>query len=513
MMQIALLSVSFAICFWATFKGMVDVWLTKDDYSHAFLIPPIALYLIWQRRNSLKNAEIKSCWLGLIPVVFLLLVVITGIMGSSPKITRPSIPLLLLVLTLFCYGPEVTKIMLFPILFLFFMIPFPPLIHSRLTWSLKLLSSKIALVLLHLSGLPAYGEGNIIDIGYTQLEVVDACSGLRYVYPLIAMGVIYSYFFQRKMWKRIVLVVSTIPLAVLMNSLRIAVTGILTEKWSPQTAEGFFHAFSGWLIFIVALAGLFIMNFFLNMLVPEETVQDDKTGEEKVGTEKRKGGDILKNNGPVLLSGAMLFGVFLLSLSVGGIPPVTLAKGIDEFPLVINEWHGRKNLVDPEIIERSGAEEAFEANYVKGGIEFVNLYIGYRGSAFLESENFFHIPDICLPSAGWTTFHKSTRPIDMHPYFIKFRVKELVTEKLHGKNLVYYWFQTNKRVAHNVDLNRLHLAIHAILRDNTPDVFVRVITSVGRKEALSSAQERLDRFVREMEPVLTKFLQKVEGES
>jgi len=510
-LQTLLLGSAFLLCYWSTFTGIVHVWLTNDDYSHGFLILPVALYLAWTKRTQLRETRIEPYWPALGLFLFITLVAVYGILGSSPSAVRLTLPLMLLTIVLFCYGKGLSRLLLLPILFLFFMIPVPANIHSRLTWLLKLLSSQLALVFLRAFGISVYAEGNIIDLGYTQLQVMDACSGLRYIYSLLALALIYGYFFQRSWWKRVILLLSTVPMALIMNSFRITITGLVAEKWSPKVAEGFFHGFSGLLIFLVAVGFLYILNFLLNLLGSKESANPDPRGQNPGRPNRPSPPAIINsqsrdNKVPVVLASALLLSVSLLSYSVGTMPPIRLTRGIEHFPLVIKEWQGRKNFIDPEIIRRSGAEEAFDATYINNRGEAINLYLGYRGSAFLESRGFFHSPDICLPAGGWRIKEKSLHLIEGIPYFKKFKVKRLVVEKLYMRKLVYYWFQTYKKVAYDVNINRFHLAWHAIRRDNTPDVFVRVITPIESETAIDRAEERMDGFVRQLEDILVAFL-------
>ena len=150
------------------------------------------------------------------------------------------------------------KAIWFPSVFIMAMFPPPNFFHHNLTLRLKIISSQLGVWMLQTYGMSAYREGNVIDLGFTQLQVVDACSGLRYLYPLIIMAILLSYFYKAAWWKKVLLVLSAIPLTIITNSLRIAMTGVLYEIWGSTVAEDFFHGFSGWLIFIFGLAVLLL---------------------------------------------------------------------------------------------------------------------------------------------------------------------------------------------------------------------------------------------------------------
>jgi exosortase D (VPLPA-CTERM-specific) len=166
-------------------------------------------------------------------------------------------------------GFEKLKTILFPLLFCLLMFPLPNFIHSRITLQLKLIATKIGVWMMQVYGMSAYREGNVIDLGFTQLQVVDACSGLRYLIPMIVLSILVAYFYHGRLWKKIFLVLSSIPLTIFSNSLRIALTGILSERFGTRAIEGFFHDFEGWLIFMITLALLLLEIWILNKFFPE----------------------------------------------------------------------------------------------------------------------------------------------------------------------------------------------------------------------------------------------------
>ena len=164
----------------------------------------------------------------------------------------------------FCFTDGGFGNLAFPLLILAFIVPLPPYINRILTFQLKLAASEIATFMLRLSGVSVFLDGNIIDLGITQLQVVEACSGLRYLMPLFLLALLIGYFFTKGWWRNGVLVMLVIPLSVFFNSLRIWMSGILTVKGHPELVENFFHDFSGWVIFMIAGAILFGVTRILN---------------------------------------------------------------------------------------------------------------------------------------------------------------------------------------------------------------------------------------------------------
>lgn len=501
---------AFVIGYYGTFWGMIKTWMKNEDYTYAFAIPPVAGYIIWQRRHLIAQTRIETDWIGGVFFAIFLAFSLYGVLGSSPSAVRPAIPLVILSLILFCYGRQMLKVLAFPVALLVFMIPLPTLVQNQIGFPLQLLSTQLGEYILRLTGVTVFVEGNIIDLGVTQLQVVEACSGLRYMLPLLALGVVFSHFFEHVRWKQIVLTLSTIPTAIICNGLRIGITGFLAQNYNLRIAEGFFHGFSGWLIFVFALCVLFAIYATLRLLFPSSSEEN----EGPVSPNDRLPASHSTRHGmAVIVSAVLLIFVGLLSYATAALPPVRINNGFTQFPLKINGWHGRVENMDSKIIQLSGAEDAFNGIYRFSAENIVSLYIGYRASPFNESENFFHSPNICLPSLGWQTLTMSAHEISEVPGFDRIVVRKMLIEKMGYRQLVYYWFQTKSRVSSNVNVNRLHLTLHALRRDNTHDLFIRPITPLMPGETVESASVRLDQFVRVMMDALLKFLSAKQGVS
>lgn len=513
LMGILLLVASFLFCYRHVIVGLYQVWSTDENYSYAFLIPFISAYLIWEKRKLIAQTPVRTHWLGGAFFLFFLLVSIYGILGSSPSAVRPAIPLAILSITLFCFGKEMLKRLALPLTLLIFMIPLPTLFGTLIGNRLKLVSTRLGEIILRLTGVTVFVEGNIIDLGVTRLQVVDACNGLRYILPLLALGVLFAYFFEKSRWKQVVLVFSTIPIAVITNGIRIGITGILAERYGQKVADGFFHGFSGWLIFMFAFFMLFVFHFTLKAIFKTQTghnQEDHKTVDTK--KHSHKGGKLpetgWKHIGrlPVLLCSVCLLLVGILSFATGELPPLRIKGSLASFPMVIEGWKGNIQRIEPDMVIKSGAQDALSAQYKDASGRMISLYIGYRESPFNESENFFHSPHVCLPSSGLKTLAFDTHRISNIPKFGDITVRRMVSERMGQRHLVYYWFQTKSQTSFDVNINRFHLAMHALTRDNTHDLFIRPITVLEKGETLEQAEARLDGFVRIMTGALLEFL-------
>ncbi len=504
---IALLVV-FIVAYWVPLKTMAGRWWTDDDYSYGFFIPIVSMYLFWDNRRALKGVSFANAWTVLPFLILSVLVSLYGILGSSGNIAMPIIPILVILFAAFCFGTSFTKSFFLPLAFLIFMIPVPDIVERYLGLFLKSVSTRAGASIIGLFNIPVHVSGNVIDLGVSQLQVVDACSGMRGVFALLALGVIYAYFFEKAPWKRIVSVLATMPIAVAANALRIGITGILTEHYGGAMAEGFFHGFSGWILFVVAFAFLFVIGRVLRFFPPKTSSPSKQARDEQAGPEasQRTGTRSNINRGFVICL-VVLALVGLVTLSTKALPPIKIRGDLKSFPLEFSRWQGRSEPVDPEIIVQSGAEEAFSGVYGNDEYGAVSLYLGYRSTAFLSSGNFFHSPTVCLPSSGWTDLETSTHTIENVPRFNRLVVTEMVIANAGARQLVYFWFQTKDQATPDKNVNRFHLAMHALRRDNTHDLFIRPIAPIGPNEKIEDAEKRMDRFVSDMMAALFTFLQ------
>lgn len=262
---LAVLAVMIAILYAGTLVRLFSDWLHDPNYSHGLLVAPFSAYLVWRKRGALRLLPIRPTSWGLAGIVGALVMLVAGKLGAELFISRSSLVLLIAAIVLFFAGWRWLRALAFPLAFLFFMIPIPAIIFDQISLPLQFFASHVASSLLALTGVPVLREGNVIHLPAMTLEVAQACSGIRSLISLLALAVIYGYFLESSLWRRVVLAASAVPIAVLANALRIMGTGMLVEYWSPEWATGFFHAFSGWLVFFVALLLLFAFHSLLHV--------------------------------------------------------------------------------------------------------------------------------------------------------------------------------------------------------------------------------------------------------
>jgi exosortase A len=264
LLKSAILAACLVLLYFRVLQGLVSDWIHLPDFSHGFLIPIVSLYLVYERRKQYSVLSPSSNWAGLPLLFFGVMLLLLGNLATEYFTMRFSILVVLGGIILFLLGKEFLKTLLFPIGFLIFMIPIPSVLMDRITFPMQLFASKVAARSLYLIGIPVLREGNIIQLANTSLEVAEACSGIRSLISLLALSVVFAYFSQNTTWKRILLVLSTFPIAIIANAARVTGTGILANYYGDKVAQGFFHGFSGWILFVVAFVCLFIVGGLLS---------------------------------------------------------------------------------------------------------------------------------------------------------------------------------------------------------------------------------------------------------
>lgn len=242
---------------------MTDLWVNDENYGHGLLVPLISLYLIWQRRDNIRSLVQPGSWLGLVLVGVGILLYVVGELATVYLLLHLSFWCVLVGLLVACLGRPAVTVMAFPLGYLLTAVPLPQFLYQGLSGKLQLISSALGVGCLQFLGITAFRDGNVIDLGPIQLQVVDACSGLRYLFPLATLALLCAYLFNDRMWKRVLLFLSSLPISILLNGFRIGMIGVLVEHFGQGAAEGFYHLFEGWVLFMVSLAILVLEMWLL----------------------------------------------------------------------------------------------------------------------------------------------------------------------------------------------------------------------------------------------------------
>jgi exosortase len=263
---VAAVAVSIVALYAQTLTSLARQWASDDDFSHGFFVIPIAAYFVWERRAAFIQAPARPALLGLVLTATSLLVFIAGQFGAELYLTRVSLIGVVAGAVLFLGGWKRLWIVLFPLAFLLLMIPLPSIIFNQITFPLQGIASQAGEVVIAAAGVPVLREGNILHVPGRALEVAEACSGIRSLMSLLMLAIVLGYFTERRTGGRVAIALAAIPIAILANAARVAGTGLAAYWVSPEAAEGFFHTFSGWMVFVVALGGLLALQRLLEMV-------------------------------------------------------------------------------------------------------------------------------------------------------------------------------------------------------------------------------------------------------
>ena len=259
----AAVSTSLLVCIavliaFAAFSGgllqLVERWSRQEEYSHGFLIPFVVAWMLWSRRDALVASVGQPSWTGPAAIFIAAIMLIVGELSAFFLLLQVGFVVALLGIVLSFGGTSLLRVTFIPLAFLVFAIPLPYFLDAELSFRLQLISSELGAFFIRMFGVPVYLTGNVIDLGNYKLQVVEACSGLRYLYPLVSLGFLAAYLFQAPLWQRTLVFLSAIPITILMNSFRIGMVGLLVDRWGIAQAEGLLHFFEGWVIFIACAA-------------------------------------------------------------------------------------------------------------------------------------------------------------------------------------------------------------------------------------------------------------------
>jgi len=499
---LAVLAGAFCLQYYAVFENLLKRW--SKDFEYCYLVPFIFLYLLYTNRESLKGSERSPALSGLIVIGFSGVLYLAGELGSIETLTYVAIWAAIVGLSFLLLGIGMTKSLAFPFLILAFIVPLPPFLNQLFTFKLKLISSGLSVNMMQAVGLSAYREGNIIDVGLTQLQVVDACSGLRYVYPLLLISLLFGYFFHKKWWERLIILFATIPISIFSNALRIAITGYLSKKVSPEIANTFFHGFSGWLIFMISVAFLVCLSWCLKLVKsePAEPTPD------RIQTRGRHVRPLdLKETKPAYLWLASVLFVFFWGLNT------TLAsalirpsrKSFDQFPMMVGDWKGKRTYVRQEILDMLWADDYAQVEFThrKTG-DVLLLFVPYY--AYQGTRHTAHSPVSCLVGSGFAPRSRTLIDRGWPQPFGQIRIRQMVLEKDGDLLLSNYWFQQRGRVIVSEYANKWYLFWDSLTRRRTDGALVRIEMPLRKGQAVKEAQAVVDAFTLALMGILPEYV-------
>ena len=495
------------MAFIAHFGGLSDLvtrWNNQEEYGHGYFIPLISLWFLWSRKEALLASIGESSWIGPITIAIGSVGLLLGEVTAIFLLIQISFLLTIIGLVLAYGGKSLLRVSLLPIAFLVFAIPLPYFVGAQLSWRLQLISSELGVAFLRLLGNSVFLEGNVIDLGVYKLQVVEACSGLRYLYPLLSIGFLMAYMYKGTFWQRVIIFLSTIPVTVVMNSLRIAMVGVLVNRWGNGMADGFLHYFEGWIIFMVCL-----LILILEVMLFERFGKKRKFWQAvdlPVIKPAKTSSNFTKNTKPLYLSIliiiAVLIGVNLLSDRQEITPKRQVLAG---FPSNLNGWVAKEASMDKDVEKFLGVDDYLLADYSYPGKGAVNFYIAYYASQRKGVSP--HSPQVCMPGGGWVISSLDRITIDVAGKK-DFHVNRTVINKDNHKQVVYYWFEQRGRHIANEYYMKWYLLLDSIKINRTDGALVRVTTYLNPSEPLEKADARIQAFLEQSVPLLDSYVPK-----
>ena len=400
----ALALTSAIVLFGSAIGQLYTIWNDQPEYSYGILVPGLSAFLIWRDRARLRGLPLTGSWRGLALVGLGLALRMVGALATMPAIVHYALLLVLYGMILSLTGPALFRQMLMPLLLLILMVPLPPILSTQLSLQLQLLSSEVGVAVIRAAGVSVYLEGNVIDLGSYQLEVAEACSGLRYLFPLMTLSVIIAYTFGGAIWKRIVVFLSSIPLTVLMNSIRIGIIGITVDRWGTRMAEGVLHEFEGWVGFMISALLVVMIAVWLNRLGRKKrTSAPPPAAVAKPAPTPLRATHVAADRAALVrrccCHRADWRGVGIHRCRSGRRlfrrdPPSANSR------VSIGPWNGTSESIEQVYLDALHLDDYLMMNYTAADISPVNYYVAYYKSQ-RDSGLSVHSPRLCLPAGGW----------------------------------------------------------------------------------------------------------------
>lgn len=481
------------------------------EYSHGPLIPVLSglLFLRQIKEIPVDVTSARNRWPGVILIAFSILFGGLGILANIDDIVAYAMILWVGGVLLVSWGWTTGKHFWPGVLHLVYMLPLPGVIYFKVTTSLQFISSELGVWFLRLVDVPVFLDGNIIDLGVLKLHVAEACSGLRYMFPIMSFSYIFATLYRGPVWHKLVLLLAAVPIAIVMNSIRIAVAGIIVQYYGSSWLDGFTHFFEGWVIFLACIVILFGVAWLMVFLRRDKVSLTEALDLEVsgLGTQMMRVRHVQASSAMVLSSVICLMAVVGLQAlpDRGGIVPERDSFAL--FPRTIGDWRqqGPRQLLSPGIENVLSADDYHQVTLAKEGVaQPVSLFMAWY---YDQSENGVHSPEVCLPGGGWEIawLERSDMTEVMqseHP----FKINRAIIQKGETRMMVYYWFQQRQRKIAWDFTAKYWLMIDGIMTGRTDGALVRLTTPLQQNETEEAADARLMEVLQGLQDPLPRFI-------
>ena len=480
--------------FWIGFVSLAQAWSTAE-YSHGPLNPVISMYLFLRELRSYPPLPqtVGDRGAGIWVTLFSLIIAMIGNLSRIPDIVTYAYLFWVAGMVLTLFGWKRGKLHMLPVFHLVFMLPLPQVVYWQMSTFLQGISSEVGVWFVRMAGVPVFLEGNIIDLGVYKLQVAEACSGLRYLFPILSFSYLFAILYRGPVWHKAVLLLAAAPLTVLMNSFRIGMIGVLVNSYGIEQAEGFLHFFEGWIIFLSCIAILFGMAWALQKLTDEprplsEAIDLDTSGLGPIMLWVR---DIQPSRAlaVITLMTALIGGIWLAG--PGKDPEPISRERFVLFPTRFDDWTSRTTKLEEDIEEVLAADDYLNATFFSyEAAAPVSMFVAFYNKQ-TEGQG-IHSPEVCLPSGGWEIFSLEQHRVDLPdtPYG-SFEVNRAVIQNGTTQQLVYYWFEQRGKRMTNDFKAKLSVLKDGFTMGRTDGALVRFVTPIQKDETEAMAEARL----------------------
>jgi len=491
----------------STLVRLVAQWRHDPNFSHGFLVPLFSAFVVWQERPKLACLKRRPSWSGILILVMGLCLLLLGQMGAELFLSRISLLFVLAGMIVFFLGWNFFQALLFPWALLLLMIPIPAIIFNQITFPLQLLASKIASAILPWLGVPVLREGNVIVLPGKALEVADACSGIRSLMSLATIAVIYGYLVERRLVPRVLLALASLPIAVAANSLRVVITGLLVQYWDPDKAEGFFHEFQGWLMFVASLFMLYILHRVVRVFWPEGNTKSSSSPISVSSFTSPIGSDRVTRQLRSLyfVIVALLIASAALALQFRGSLENVPSDQLSSFPKQIGNWVGSDLQLDEATLDTLGHPHYLLRVYrdPAGKLPTVDLFIPYFSSQ--RTGDTLHSPQNCFPGSGWTAEENRRITLSVAGQS-PFPANRYVIVRAGARALVLYWYWAHARGVASEYWAKYYLVKDSILMNRSDGALIRLVIPMFSGESAEEAEQRLSPFTDSIVPLLNDYI-------
>lgn len=481
---------------------LVNQWWNSPEYGHGLFMPLISCYIVWRQRNKITDMTLESSSWGYLLLLGALCLLLAATLADIESVKHYSFCVALIGLSLLYGGWKLLKICALPILLIILVIPLPYLLISSLTAGLQLISSELGTWLIRLFGIPVFLEGNIIDMGVYKLQVVEACSGLRYLYPLLSISLLVTHFLRTPLWFKAVIVFSTVPITIFMNSLRIAITGLLVKSYGNEVAEGFLHDFEGWVVFLAAFICLLAEVWVFSLIAQKgKSIYSLFDFDAPLPLERPITTNLGNNSYLISLVSVVFLGGSSIVFAFSNTVVIPERKLFSEFPMRVDGRNVSLYSFEQEIIDILKPDDYFVGNYLSSQERPIGLYMVYYSQQ--KDGSALHSPKVCIPGGGWIV--EDTSEISFPVQDSTLEVNRVVIRRGEQKQLVYYWIDQMGVSYTNEYLARASLIKSAVTTNRSDGALVRV-NVVVEGDKLSDADDMLQSFVQAASLHLPEFL-------